>query len=138
MAGSIKKRNSAKTVKHKKNRLSPYAFACGLLLLSLFAFKIYNDVQINELTAKTTNLKSELKQLQNEKTKLNVSLEKRTDLKEIELRAQTELGLIKVNKSQVEYISLPSEDKIEFDDTTSDGIISQALRQFSIILEFLS
>lgn len=137
MAGSGIK-TSTKKEKSKRYRLSPYAFICGLLLLSLFSFKIYSDVQLNELTVEATNLGDELDKLQSEETKLNVSLEKRTDLNQIETRAQLELGLIKIDKSQIEYISLPSEDKVEVEEDTSSGIISEALRQFSIILEFLS
>lgn len=137
MAGSIVKQN-AKNKKVKRNRISPYAFFCGILIILLFSFKVYSDVELNELTVEATNLKSELKKLKNEETRLNVSLEKRTDLKVIEKKAQSELGLTKVDKSQIEYISLPSEDKVEVKEESSGGIISEAMRQFSIILEFLN
>ncbi|MBE6903994.1 MAG: hypothetical protein E7480_05245 [Ruminococcaceae bacterium] len=135
---SITRETQVVPKKKKKKFVSAYTVVFTLLIVALLGIKVYGDAQLNELTLKASSLKNELSELQNEKKRLNISLEKRTDLSTIELRAQTELGLIKIDKNQIEYISIPSEDKVEYIEDVSSGIFDEALRQFSIFLEFLS
>ncbi len=124
--------------KKKRKVVSAYTVIFALLIAALLGIKVYSDAQLNELTLEASSLKSELSELENQKKVLNISLEKRTDLTTIELRAQTELGLIKIDKNQIEYISIPCEDKVEYIEEESSSIFDEALRQFSILLEFLS
>jgi len=124
---------------NNKRRFNASFFLCALLIISLVSFKLYNDVQLNEFTTKSVQIKKELETLHSEETRLNVLLEKRTDLREIERRAKEELGLKKIERYQIEYISLPTEDKFQSIAQKEDsGILNALSRGFSIILEFLS
>lgn len=126
----------AKKVRKKWFNVS--VFLCALLIVGLIGVKLHNDVQLNELTVKTSDLKKELNVQQSEETRLNVLLEERTNLKEIERRATDELNLKKIDKSQIQYVSLPTADKTETIKTEDKNIFNSVIRGFSIILEFLS
>lgn len=122
----------------KKTRFNISVILCALLIVGLLSAKLYSDVQLNELTDKASKMKKELETLKSEEIRINVLLEKRTDLREIERKATEELGLKKIEKYQVEYISLPAQDKTEVIAGEENGIINSVVKGFSIILEFLS
>ena len=126
-----------KAVIRRKTNLTVIVFV--LLIISMVFFKIYNDVQLNELTTQNVKMKQQLENLHSEETRLQVLLEKRTDLREIEKRATEELGLKKIEKYQIEYVALPTKDKTFLVATKQDNdFLSSVTRGFSVLLEFLS
>lgn len=130
--------NEDKVVPKKNKGFNISVILCALFIVGLLSAKLYSDVQLNELTDKASKMKKELETLKSEEIRINVLLEKRTDLREIERKATEELGLKKIEKYQVEYISLPSKDKAEIIAEQENGIINSVVKGFSIILEFLS
>lgn len=129
--------NEEKAVPKKNKGFNISVILCALLIVGLLSAKLYSDVQLNELTDKASKMKKELETLKSEEIRINVLLEKRTDLREIERKATEDLGLKKIEKYQVEYISLPSKDKTVVIEQ-ENGIINSVVKGFSIILEFLS
>ena len=77
---------------------------CVLLIFSYTRLTVLNDQIATE--------KNDLLTLQNESVKLNAEYESRYDLSEIELYAQSELGMTKMDKSQVEYVEIGIPDTI--------------------------
>jgi hypothetical protein len=130
--------NEEPVVAKKNTKFNISVILCALFIVGLLSAKLYSDVQLNELTDKASKMKKELETLKSEEIRINVLLEKRTDLREIERKATEELGLKKIEKYQVEYISLPSKDKTEVIAEEENGIINSVVKGFSIILEFLS
>jgi regulator of replication initiation timing len=127
-------------VKRKtKNGFSGTVVLVAVLVVFMLSFKLYNDVQLADLTNKTSQLKKTMDELNAEQTRLNVLLEKRTDLRLIEKRATEELGLKKIEKYQIEYVALPTKDKaFTTIKNNDDNVISAVTRGFSVLLEFLS
>ena len=132
MSGQVKTKSSKSTARIF------IVFFLASVILGLLCMKIYTEVKGNELSMETQKLTKELNALKNEKIRLELALEKKTDLKEIERRAKEDLGLKKIEKYQIQYVSLVTEDKIETLKKNDDKVFDTVIRGFSIILEYLS
>ena len=126
-----------KTVK-KKKRFPAFLFLCGVIIVFLLSVKMHNDVSTNELTAENSSIKKEISILDNEKTRLLVEIESKTNLKNVEIRAQEELGLYKIEKYQIHYFSMPNENKVINLEEEKNPVLEAITRTFSTILEFLN
>ncbi len=84
-----------------------------LVLLVLVVFTIYNQVVLTELGAKISTQNTELRALQGEAVQLKSQLDANNSLRTLEEFARTQLGLGKLDQSQVIYIDLQEEDRIE-------------------------
>ena len=133
----IKRKNEMKMKRKKRNIFSIALFIiCFALLITV---NLYNDVSANELTREISKTKKNIEQIESEMIKVNVQLDTKTNLVNVEQRAINELGLLKIEKYQIEYINLPVENKIEtIVKEKNNNFFSQIARGFSVILEFLS
>lgn len=104
--------------KPKSNKaISPFKIILTLVvILALATFFISSQISLNELNGEMAVKSKKLNELSNERTKLYIDLETRTSLSNVEEYAVSELGLQKANNSQVEYVNIPRENKIEFED----------------------
>ena len=86
-------------------RLSVSAFAVltSVLLLAALCGNIFLRLKINEVNSEINRVKSEIDAAKSERTSLSVQLEREISFSNIELEA-TELGMQKMDKSQVKYI----------------------------------
>jgi len=82
----------------------------------MFMAIIMSFVNINEYTIKNDSLQVKIGRLEKEYKELSFSLEKKNNLRVIEQRAK-ELGMVKLDQLQKEYISIKNEDRIEVMDT---------------------
>ena len=132
--------NAQNTVSAKKpkSRIKITTIIAVLVLVTLVGIKLKIDVDCNELVSNNAELRSEIQELQSENTRLNVELESKTSLTNVEERAITELGLYKIEKYQYELFVLPGEDKVVNSEKESNSILESIGRGFSTILEFLS
>ena len=78
----------------------------------MFMIIIMSFVSINEFTVKNDSLQREINKLDKQYKELAFSLEKKNNLREIEKRAK-EMGMVKLDQLQKEYISIKNEDRIE-------------------------
>ena len=102
----------AKKITKKRNLASVRTAAAGVLLLALVFSVLYTRAQSTELTSQITAQQTSLANLQSEYDYLNRSFESALSLDKVELYAEQELGMIKMDKSQIEYISLKTQDNI--------------------------
>lgn len=72
----------------------------GVLLAAI----MYGRVELTELYGRQAQLQAELEQYENENKSLESELAQKTGLTKVESYAEDELGLQKLNKSQIEYI----------------------------------
>lgn len=106
---NIIKLPQSKQEKHAKaravKRVSASAFAVmtAVFMLAAMCGNIFLRLQINEVHAKTNDMKSEINELQSQKTALEVELERVISYSNIEFEA-AEIGMQKMDKSQVKYI----------------------------------
>lgn len=113
-----------------------------VFLLGLVALILYNYVKINELTIQQNKLERNLEELESEEQQLNIKLESKLDLKNIEKIAKEDLGMSKIESSQKEYISIDNSDTIRVvkkkeDNSVVSNTLSEIMTSFSIIMEYL-
>ncbi len=101
-----KRRTKARAVR----RVSASAFAVmtTFFVLAALCGNIFLRLQINEVNAKINDIKSEISELENTKTGLEVELERVVSYSNIELET-TEIGMQKMDKDQVKYIRVNDE-----------------------------
>ena len=106
----------AKTVKLKNKR----AFKTALNVLSIAVMVsmiigiVYTNSQITEITTDISAVQREITELESEKAYLDFTLESRMSLNEIEDYAVGVLGMVKMDPSQIEYIEIENENKVEW------------------------
>lgn len=126
------KKRMAKQIRNRKGSL--VMMAAILLLVGLVCYQIYCNAQYNELTTQVNNLKSEYEDLVNEEIQLNVQIDAKAELNNIEAIA-TSMGMSKIQQHQIEYVNLGSEDRAEV--IAVDDGLGGLFRNFSMIWEYL-
>lgn len=105
-----------KVVKNRRNIavsiLSPGVICAFAIIIMLVSLMVYNQVQLNILTAETHKLTKELETLQSDNVKMTSMLESTISMQKLKELA-TELGMQKRDEYQTERIYLYQEDKIE-------------------------
>ena len=101
-------KTEAKTRARRKaaaRRISVSAFAIltSVFMLAALCGNIFLRLKINEVNSEINSIKSEIDAAKSERTSLSVQLEREISFSNIELEA-TELGMQKMDKSQVKYI----------------------------------
>lgn len=99
-----------KTISRKKAKaakatvsLSAFAVMFSVILLAAFCGNIYLRMRVNEVNSQINTIKSDIEELNTEKTSLQVELERRISYSNIEVEA-TGIGMQKLDKDQVKYI----------------------------------
>ena len=84
-------------------------------------------------------LDKELLELQSENTYLKAQQDKILSLAVVEQKAINELGMMKMDKSQIEYVDLSSPDKVEIAHTSVNmsNIFSKLATSLSALLEYI-
>lgn len=126
------KKRIAKQIRNRKGSL--VMMAAILLMVGLVCYQIYCNAQYNELTTQVNNLKSEYEDLVNEEIQLNVQIDAKAELNNIEAIA-TSMGMSKIQQHQIEYVNLGSEDRAEV--IAVDDGLGGLFRNFSMIWEYL-
>lgn len=83
--------------------VSAFTVMAAVFMLSALCGNLFLRLQINEVNSKINDMKSQIGELDSEKTALEMEFERRISYSNIELEA-TELGMKKMSKDQVEYI----------------------------------
>lgn len=83
--------------------VSAFAIMASVFMLAAMCGNIFLRLQINEVDSQINDIKSEINTLQSQRTSLEVELERVISYSNIELEA-TEIGMQKMDKSQVNYI----------------------------------
>lgn len=85
----------------------------AVIFTSLFMLIIFSFVNINEFTIKNDALEIKISKLEKEYKELSLSLERKNNLREIERYAKEELGMVKLDQLEKQYITINNQDKIE-------------------------
>ncbi len=97
------------------------------------------SVQMTELKGQVEQKQAELAQLNSEYVSLNAKKENSVDLDQVENYAKNVLGLVKMDRSQEEYLELQKTDQVEVNEASSgvDKLVSSFVKSFNAILSFL-
>ena len=110
-ARAPKERLRVAPVQKKKRGLSRYnkqaikIVAVTTLFLALVCSVLYSQTMLTELGAQMVAQEKEMVQLQSEYTYLSTEMEMKTSLKNVEQYASAQLGLVKLDKSQIVYVN---------------------------------
>ena len=104
-----------------------FTFIC-ISLLILMSLTVYNRMLLTETKANIANKTQELVELQSENTYLNYQLETIISLKTAEEYATNNLGLVKIDAAQIEYLNLFDENVIEAGEEKMTGNIKDIFK----------
>lgn len=107
------------------------------LVCTLLCVMIYEKVQISGLCAEQTQLQSELTELQEGNTSLESELAQKTSMTKVEEYARNELGLIKLEKSQIEYVEVNNEAVANVIEQKDRSVFVRIKNWFVSVLEYI-
>ncbi len=105
-------------VKHKK--LSPVFLACLLVGTIMVTFMITEISSVYKAANDVAQLENDIEELKTEAAELELKLDEKNDIREIEEIATTKLGMAKEDSLQRRYVSLSDGERIEIIDTGDD------------------
>lgn len=96
-------------------------------------------IQVTDLTKQVEEKNTQLAQLKSEYISLKTKKENSVDLSEVETYAENVLGLVKLDRSQEEYLELQKNDQVQVNEGSSgvEKLASSFVKSFSAILSFL-
>ncbi|WP_432617710.1 hypothetical protein [Butyricicoccus sp.] len=96
-------------------------------------------IQVTDLTKQVEEKNTQLAQLKSEYISLRTKKENSVDLSEVETYAENVLGLVKLDRSQEEYLELQKNDQVQVNEGSSgvEKLASSFVKSFSAILSFL-
>lgn len=111
---TAKKQNVKTQVKKQeaKNANIKIIFYIAAVFAVLFAVS-YRNALITQTYSQVKDLKSELAQVEKENKQIEINIESQTNFGAIEEKAKNELGLKKLDDSQIVYVSLDKQDYVE-------------------------
>ncbi len=116
------------------------AVLCLALFLAIGGYLLYSHIALNEVSSDLLAAKAELTKLEGETGALQVSIESKNSMDEIERIATEELGMVKIENYQIQTINLLTDDTVEIikDEPTNNSWWDGVVAEFNIILEYLS
>ena len=137
-------RAEAPKIKHKKlpKPKSEARLKCvkrvafGLIAFALMFALVYGKVELSRITNEQSELMAQLAQLEENNLSLESELEAKTSLVKVEDYAENVLGMQKLDKSQIEYISLESGNKAEVS-AANDNIFTDIKQTMDNFVEYL-
>ena len=120
-----------------KQKQAPIKVVLAMLaIVATVSLMIYNRAVLTELGDAINQQNSQLKNLASEEVRLRSEIEANTSIRNVEEIAVEELHMSKIDKSQITYVTLSEEDKIEVSDSTG-GLLDRLSRFLSGILEYI-
>ena len=123
-----RKRNTLKLLK-----IAAAVAICGILAGAL----LWSNATLAELNSTAISLQKELDKLKDEETRLNVELDSRVCMKDIDEYITKDLGMVKLEKYQVNYIDLSDGDSMVINDT-DNGIAGRIHSIFAAVKEYFN
>ena len=127
----------------KKRSLSNVRWSVVLIaavFIAIGGYLLYSHIALNEVSSELLAAKQELTKLEGEAGTLQVSIDSKNSMGEIERIATEELGMVKIENYQIQTINLLTDDTVEIikDQPTNDSWWDGVVAEFNILLEYLS
>ncbi|MDE6594221.1 MAG: septum formation initiator family protein [Oscillospiraceae bacterium] len=136
---AVKKTPAIKTERAAKPSLTPITMASltmivGIgLMLTLF---VTSKADIAAVHADIVAAQAEVQELQQENNRMKTELEQKSSQKAVETYAEEILGMQKLEKSQIEYVSLESGNMVEISEK-SETVATKVKNFFDKVLEYI-
>ena len=137
-----RERRRKERARNKRRRARLHKLVIGLLC-AIFVFLAVTTVsyyvQVTELKGQVEDKKATLAQLDSEFVSLTAKKQNSVDLSYVEEYAENVLGLVKMDRSQEEYLELQKNDQVEVNEASSgvEKLVSSFVKSFNAILSFL-
>lgn len=101
---------------------------------------VFEYMQLARLTNENDRLRTEITSLESEENALKAKREKIYNLPYVEDYAKNVLGMVKLDKSQIVYLELTTEDQMEISEqeTRGSAFWQSIIRSFDVVLEYLN
>lgn len=121
-----RQRKTLRVVHNRKKRVGVSTVlksvtAGAFVVISLVAVMVLN-VRLNETNSSVSAAQKRYTTAQSESVRLNMQLESRMSLKNVESYAVSTLGMQKIQASQIQYINLGDSDKVVVSETPSSPL----------------
>ena len=142
---SAEQRKMARTqerarIRRSRERIRQLVIAAMIAIVMAGAVgTVVGYIQVTDLTKKVEDKQAQLAQLESECTSLKAKKENSVDLSQVENYAENVLGLVKLDRSQEEYLELQKNDQVQVNEGSSgvEKLASSFVKSFSAILSFL-
>ena len=136
----IKKRLARLRPRRRKQRLRMLVVSIMCMVFAIGAISTVSCyVRMTELKAEVEQKEATLAQLESEYVSLNAKKQNAVNLSQAEDYAENVLGLVKLDRSQEEYLELQKNDQVEVNEASSgvEKLASSFVKSFNAILSFL-
>lgn len=127
-------------IRRSRERIRKLVLAAMIAIVMAGAVgTVVGYIQVTDLTKKVEDKQAQLAQLESECTSLKAKKENSVDLSQVENYAENVLGLVKLDRSQEEYLELQKNDQVQVNEGSSgvEKLASSFVKSFSAILSFL-
>ena len=127
-------------IRRSRERIRKLVIAAMIAIVMAGAVgTVVGYIQVTDLTKKVEDKQAQLAQLESECNSLKAKKENSVDLSQVENYAENVLGLVKLDRSQEEYLELQKNDQVQVNEGSSgvEKLASSFVKSFSAILSFL-
>lgn len=107
----------------------------SVFLLSMLAALLYGRLKVDELDRQISSVQTNITAAQSENVRLNMQIDSMISLENVEQYAQTQLGMVKMESHQIEYIDLSGDNKVVLSGDKSTCAKTESLTQK--VLEYI-
>lgn len=99
----------------KGYKVSAKVVAVAVILFAMLAAVLYGESTKNQITHEINSINKQLNVAKSESTRLNMELNALVSIDQIEQYATEKLGMVKMNKYQIEYVNTAKPDQVKED-----------------------
>lgn len=125
----------------KQPRISSFAIFAGLVVFATLIALLYSYVSLNEASDMNKKSQMTLSELREDIQMLEVSKNQRLGALQIRDHAVTKLGMSKIDKSQITYVTTSGGDRFEIGapvEKQPSKLVAGLAKGFSTIVEFIN
>ena len=138
-----KARTAARTAGRAKARpqIGGFSVFCGVVVFVMLIALLYSYVHLTEASDINRRREAELEDLREEVQMLEVSRNQRMGALQVRDWAVTKLGMSKIDKSQITYVSTSGGDRFEIGEEkpqTTSKLVAGLAKGFSTVIEYIN
>lgn len=123
----------------KTKHFSPFTAVVSVLSIILVCFVLHGYISLNELTLRSVEMKNEVERLESSNSVLEVRIDRKNSLGNIEEIATEQLGMVKLESYQIHTVNLAVDDTVEVVKSDNErGFFDDIVASFNILVEYLN
>ena len=125
--------------KRRRKSLRRNVILSILAAVGASAYILYCQMQLTQLTAEVSKQSDNLSEMQAENVSLTTKKMNSMDMTEVEQHAVDDLGMVKMDNSQIEYVELTRPDvvTVAHSEHSLENVVSGLTEWFSSIVEYI-